>query len=296
MIRVGIKKETDKLNGSTKSHIKKVAEFAGQYADYKEMSATDKEFLINAGYIHDIGKFFVSLELLEKPDKLTDEEFEEIKQHTINGYKYCLQKEGLEEFADIVHQHHEKLDGSGYPRNLVGEEISGFAKIVTVIDIYEAITSQDRDYRNGVNHEKAKTVLWEEVASGKIDGDIVNNFMQMRDTTLQLEAIQNNPEQGLNLSVLLRKSESEVLFNAYVKEFLTANNSTWTVNANEIIATKMLMDGKSGLTVQHALKYSPEKMDGIRDFVRKLEKKTEVKLALKELKSQNNSQGGGRSF
>ncbi len=104
--------------------------------------------------LHDIGKVFVSDKILNKNDKLTPEEFREIQQHTVLGYK-LLRKSDLINMvsAHVAWQHHENFDGSGYPRGLKGREIHEFARIVALADVFDAL-STDRIYRKRfLNHE-----------------------------------------------------------------------------------------------------------------------------------------------
>jgi putative nucleotidyltransferase with HDIG domain len=102
-----------------------------------------------AGLLHDIGKMAVSGEILNKPGKLTDEEFVAVKEHPAEGYKMLLVATGIGEIAlDVCLHHHEKMDGTGYPKGLAGDQISLYAKMGAVCDVYDAITS-NRPYKQG---------------------------------------------------------------------------------------------------------------------------------------------------
>jgi len=102
-----------------------------------------------AGLLHDIGKTAISLEVLNKPGKLTDEEFAHVKEHPAAGHAILLQAEGIQKVAlDVCLHHHEKIDGSGYPKGLKSDEISLFAKMGAVCDVYDAVTS-NRPYKDG---------------------------------------------------------------------------------------------------------------------------------------------------
>jgi len=102
-----------------------------------------------AGLLHDLGKALMPMDVLNKPGKLTDEEFAIIKKHPEEGHKLLLASTGADEIAlDVVLHHHEKTDGSGYPKSLKDSEISLFAKMRAVCDVYDAITS-NRPYKNG---------------------------------------------------------------------------------------------------------------------------------------------------
>ncbi|MBP6070393.1 MAG: HD-GYP domain-containing protein [Candidatus Accumulibacter sp.] len=102
-----------------------------------------------AGLLHDLGKAAMPIDVLNKPGKLTDEEFAIIKSHPRAGHRMLLQGSGADTIAlDVVLHHHEKVDGSGYPKRLKGDEISLFAKMGAVCDVYDAITS-NRPYKAG---------------------------------------------------------------------------------------------------------------------------------------------------
>lgn len=102
-----------------------------------------------AGLLHDLGKAMIPPEILNKPGKLTDQEFAIIKSHPAEGYKLLSEANGVGQVArDVCLHHHEKVDGTGYPERLKGDEISIFAKMGAVCDVYDAITS-DRPYKRG---------------------------------------------------------------------------------------------------------------------------------------------------
>jgi putative nucleotidyltransferase with HDIG domain len=107
-----------------------------------------------AGSIHDIGKISIPAEILTKPTKLTDIEFSLIKEHSHSGYEMLKDVESPWPLAQIVYQHHERMDGSGYPRNLKGNEILIEARIMAVADVVEAMASH-RPYRPGLGIDAA---------------------------------------------------------------------------------------------------------------------------------------------
>jgi putative nucleotidyltransferase with HDIG domain len=100
------------------------------------------------GLLHDVGKAAVPLEILNKPGRLTPEEMAIMRQHPIVGAQMLMEADADEDLLDITLHHHEKLDGSGYPHGLKGEEISLFSRMAAVCDVYDAVTS-DRPYRKG---------------------------------------------------------------------------------------------------------------------------------------------------
>jgi putative nucleotidyltransferase with HDIG domain len=130
-----------------------------------------------AGLLHDLGKSVIPLEVLNKPGKLTDEEFAVIKTHPEEGLKLLLGSTGADEVAlDVVLHHHEKLDGTGYPKRLKGPEISLFAKMGAVCDIYDAITS-NRPYKTEWDpaDSLSKMATW---TDSHLDADVFRAFVR----------------------------------------------------------------------------------------------------------------------
>ncbi|MDE2442287.1 MAG: HD-GYP domain-containing protein [Betaproteobacteria bacterium] len=102
-----------------------------------------------AGLLHDLGKAMIPLEVLNKPGKLTDDEFDLVKTHPAEGHKLLLEGRGISEMTkDVCLHHHEKVDGSGYPKGLNGDAMSLYAKMGAVCDVYDAVTS-NRPYKAG---------------------------------------------------------------------------------------------------------------------------------------------------
>ena len=130
-----------------------------------------------AGLLHDIGKIAVREDVLNKPGKLTDEEYDEIKKHCESGYHILKTVDEYSSLADYVLAHHEKVDGSGYPRGLSGEEIPVAARIIAVADAYEAMVSE-RPYRNSISHELAieEIIKW---SGHQFDFEIVKIFTKL---------------------------------------------------------------------------------------------------------------------
>ncbi len=136
------------------------------------MSTEMIEGLRMAGLVHDIGKIHVPAELLSKPGRLSELEFSVIKTHSQAGYEILMDVEFPWPIAETVLQHHERLDGSGYPSGLKGAEISLEAKIIAVADVVEAMSSH-RPYRPALGVDKAL----EEISQNKgklYDADVVD--------------------------------------------------------------------------------------------------------------------------
>jgi PAS domain S-box-containing protein len=138
----------------TAGHQLRVADLARTIATEMGLSHQKIEGIRMAGAIHDIGKLSIPSEILSKPSKLTDLEFSLIKEHSQTGYDILKDVESPWPLAQIVYQHHERMDGSGYPRNLKGDEILMEARIMAVSDVVESMASH-RPYRAAIGIEAA---------------------------------------------------------------------------------------------------------------------------------------------
>ncbi|MBU3111601.1 HD-GYP domain-containing protein [Clostridium lacusfryxellense] len=115
-----------------------------------ELNKEDLYLLATSSLLHDIGKIYTPNEILDKPCKLTGDEFEIVKQHSENGYRYVKGNLDLNTKVYMgIYQHHERYDGTGYPLNIKGKDISIFGRIIAIADVYDALIS-DRPYRKGV--------------------------------------------------------------------------------------------------------------------------------------------------
>ena len=138
----------------TAGHHKRVPDLARAIAKEKGLPHDKIEGVRMAGSIHDIGKLSVPAEILSKPTKLTDLEFSLIKEHSQAGYEMLKNVESPWPLAEIVYQHHERMNGTGYPRNLKGDDIIMAARIMAVADVVEAMSSH-RPYRPSLGIEAA---------------------------------------------------------------------------------------------------------------------------------------------
>jgi response regulator RpfG family c-di-GMP phosphodiesterase len=158
----------EKRDPETGEHLLRMQKYsriiAQELAKTKQYASVIDERFVNDLYVasplHDIGKVGISDNILLKPGKLTEEEFDIMRSHTTIGAEILLGPAYLEMAADIAHCHHERWDGSGYPRNLAGENIPLCSRIVTVADVYDALTSR-RVYKECFSHEIAVQTLTE---------------------------------------------------------------------------------------------------------------------------------------
>ena len=136
----------DAKNLYLKGHSKRVAEYSREVAGRMGMSEDDCQAVYFAGLLHDIGKIGIPNSILDKQQKLTDEEYDVIKRHCSLGSEILKSMSAVPELAQVARWHHERYDGSGYPDGLKGEEIPIFDRIISVCDTYDAMSSE-RSYR-----------------------------------------------------------------------------------------------------------------------------------------------------
>ncbi|MCA9062011.1 MAG: HD-GYP domain-containing protein [Planctomycetaceae bacterium] len=148
----------DAKDSYTCGHSDRVADFSRLIARQMNLSTVDCEQIYMTGLLHDVGKISVPDHVLKKPGRLTEPEFELIKQHPVIGYEILEHLDNLSYVLPGVLHHHEAVDGSGYPHGLKGENIPLAARILAVADAYDAMTS-NRPYRRGMPVEKAESIL-----------------------------------------------------------------------------------------------------------------------------------------
>jgi putative two-component system response regulator len=129
--------------------------------------------LRRAGIVHDVGKVAVPEHILLKPGPLTPEERKIMEQHPITGERICAPMKSFRRVLPIIRHHHEKLDGSGYPDGLKGEDIPMTVRILQTVDIYDALTT-DRPYRKALSSQEALSIMRSEVKKGWWDGGLVD--------------------------------------------------------------------------------------------------------------------------
>jgi len=144
----------------TGAHIERMAHYSRHIARVLGLSIEQQDLLLQAAPMHDIGKVGTPDAILLKPGKLTAEEFAIMKQHALIGYEVLSTSRSplLQVAAEIAYTHHEKFDGTGYPRGLLGEAIPLFGRIVAVADVFDALTSE-RPYKSAWTVEDASSML-----------------------------------------------------------------------------------------------------------------------------------------
>jgi putative two-component system response regulator len=152
----------------TENHCERLSNFAEIIGRELNMSEADIITLRRGGILHDIGKIAISDSILQKPGPLTPEEFEIIKTHPAIGEDICRPLKTLQPVLPVIRFHQERFNGSGYPDGLKGEEIPIHARIIAVVDCFDALTS-DRVYRKALSNEKALEIMQEETDRGLWD-------------------------------------------------------------------------------------------------------------------------------
>ncbi|WP_417327009.1 HD domain-containing phosphohydrolase [Halarcobacter sp.] len=173
----------------TASHVARVAHYSKLIAKAYGLNEKEQEIIFYAAPFHDLGKIGIEDKILLKPGKLDNEEFEQMKNHAQIGYEILKdsQSEFLKAGAIIAISHHEKYDGSGYPKGLKGDNIHIYGRIVAVVDVFDALTSH-RPYKKAWSFDDALNLLKEE--SGKhFDPTLVNLFIE---NTEEIKKIYNS--------------------------------------------------------------------------------------------------------
>lgn len=161
----------------TSIHCMNVCIMAVSFARSIGMGVSELEIIGLGGLLHDIGKMKVPLEILNKPSKLTTEEFEVMKTHPMEGFKMLKEQGNLPlEVLDIVKHHHERRNGKGYPSQLDGDEINNMTRMVAIVDVYDAITS-DRCYHDAITPYDALRNMYEWV-NEDFDKNVIEQFIK----------------------------------------------------------------------------------------------------------------------
>lgn len=159
----------------TSTHSIGVACIAKKLARYMGLGEETSQKIYLAGALHDIGKVAIGNDILEKPDKLTDEEYSVMKHHAAYTYYILSDINGFDEIRDWAAFHHERLDGTGYPFGKTAAELGVEERIMAGADIYQALT-ESRPYKSGMPHNKACSILYDMADKGWIDSNVVVNI------------------------------------------------------------------------------------------------------------------------
>jgi len=163
----------------TDGHCQRLAAYATALGSSLGLSNEDLAALFRGGYLHDVGKVGIPDAVLLKSGRLSQSEYQRIKQHPVIGDRLCGELRSLRQVRPIVRHHHERLDGSGYPDALKGDAIPLLAQIMGIVDVYDAITTV-RPYKPAASPERAFDELMSEVKQGWRRKDLVEAFIALR--------------------------------------------------------------------------------------------------------------------
>ncbi len=176
----------------TSGHSQRVADYALRIAEKMGLSEDDQRIVYYSGLLHDVGKIRVPGEVINKPGKLTEDEFDKIRIHPVSGFHILHDIHEDERIGYGAKYHHERFDGTGYPNCLMGEDIPRVARIIAVADAYDAMAS-DRSYRKLLPQD----VVRDEIVKGKgtqFDPDIADIMLQIIDEDKEYELRQHEAE------------------------------------------------------------------------------------------------------
>ncbi|GAC17021.1 HD-GYP domain-containing protein [Paraglaciecola arctica] len=157
-------------------HSLNVAILLANFGTYVGLAEEQIQELALSGFLHDIGKIKIPDDILHKPGRLNDQEMTIMKDHVYYGTKVLIEMGIPEPIVETIGQHHERLDGYGYPEGLRGAEITQFGRMIAIVDTYDAITA-DRCYKVGMSSKKALQILLQD-APEKYDEGLVKQFVQ----------------------------------------------------------------------------------------------------------------------
>lgn len=160
----------------TEGHCERLAGFVADLGERLELSREEQAALKRAAFLHDIGKVAVPDHILRKPAPLTPEEWRVMRMHPVTGEHICRPLKGLRSALPIIRHHHEKGDGTGYPDGLQGEDIPRAARVLQIVDVYDALTTH-RPYRSALHPEDALECMRTEVDRGWWDAEIFSAFV-----------------------------------------------------------------------------------------------------------------------
>jgi HD-GYP domain-containing protein (c-di-GMP phosphodiesterase class II) len=173
----------------TFEHSARVAKIARELGTRLGVSDEDKRVLYQGGLLHDVGKLAISNRILDKPGALTPQEFEQMALHPLHSWEIISHVDAFSHLASPASRHHERLDGNGYPWGLGEADLDLATRIITVADVFEAITA-NRPYRKPMSTKQVLQVL-EGGAGSTLDPDVVSTMTGLMDEHL------NDPSLGL---------------------------------------------------------------------------------------------------
>ena len=162
----------------TEGHCERLARYASQLGEFLGLGPEELVALKRGGYLHDLGKIAIPDEILKKGSNLSPAEWQIMRQHPVIGERICQPLRSLRQVLPIIRHHHEHWDGSGYPDRLAGERIPLLARMLQVVDVYDALRTA-RPYKPAQTHEQARETMLRESGCGIWDCSLVEEFFKM---------------------------------------------------------------------------------------------------------------------
>ncbi|MGB6330924.1 MAG: HD domain-containing phosphohydrolase [Candidatus Sulfotelmatobacter sp.] len=162
----------------THGHCERLAEYSTRLGEQLGLAEEHITALRRAGVVHDVGKIAVPDAILLKPGRLTEDEWKIVREHPVVGERICAPLKSFRLVLPIIRHHHEKLDGSGYPDGLCGEAIPATARIMQIVDVFDALTTE-RPYKKALCETEALQIMGQEVAKGWWDRQMLEEFERL---------------------------------------------------------------------------------------------------------------------
>jgi putative two-component system response regulator len=162
----------------THGHCERLSDFSARLGEHLELSEDQITALRRGGVVHDIGKIAVPDAILLKPSRLSEDEWKLVREHPVVGERICAPLKSFRAVLPIIRHHHEKFDGSGYPDGLRGESIPITARVLQIVDVYDALTTE-RPYKRAFSITEALQTMKEEVVRGWWDPAIFDQFERL---------------------------------------------------------------------------------------------------------------------
>jgi len=220
-------------------HSTSVAILITLFARYLKIDKQTSELLTIGAFLHDVGKIRIADEILNKPGKLTEPEFEIMKTHVEHSIDIITNTRGISEISlSVAAFHHEKLDGSGYPKGLRADKINQYGRMITICDIYDALTA-DRVYKAGIAQVKSFSILVKMAESNILDKSLVNSFIKCMGVFPVGSLVMLSSNQ---LAVVEQRNDQDPIrpkvktfYNLSQNHFVGAKNIDLSDNSNESI-------------------------------------------------------------
>ena len=216
----------EEADSDTEAHVRrtrKMGTLLGRRIGLSDAQLTALELLC---LLHDIGKVGIPLEILNKPGRLTDQEWAVLRTHAEKGYQIALSSDELKPIADMILSHHERWDGNGYPNRLSGASIPVLSRIIAVVDAYDAMVN-DRSYRKSMTPEAAQAEI-RRCAGSQFDPGLTEEFLKLLEENAALaqgEQVSGVPDRAVDMPVLPTESVGKAAPIAYSRYILDIDNA-----------------------------------------------------------------------